>query len=1457
MASIIVAQQGEPSDSELSDHFDALPLRSIHPQTPDSCDAALFNGQEDQEVADPQNIPVSGPTDTVIPRPHGVSNIPQQTRSQYAALPNEDVIEEADYDPHPTESSTGDLTSVNKLFWRPSTLRWPVLLSTLIVALVLGLGVIFLLVYSAANDGLGPDDGSAAVLFGWRFVPTLVTVLYAILTTMTFNDARRTEPFAQMSHVLGASSASSVFKKPEQWWSILGNSLRKHKNHGSPNYLLPVAVLVNVISSLLINTLSSALLQSQLVELVSHVPFTRYGISQDQPIRMAANDLIYFRTIGSILQNLTTSAWLTDRYAVVPFSPSSDSVNLGTAVTDRAQQWQSNATVLSLELNCEKMNIHSSIWSKSLDFHSLLLTDTHGCEAGINGYSQYLTKSGGGSWFAPPNFTVPVWDDGNDEGALYYNSTQQCNGRQIILSTNGPWQGETINSWNEFFKAAAWSCQTTYYAATMPVTASTAANGTILEINDAAFDAGRSLLQNTILDQTSFDAAFLDKNWTSMLYTANPTGQANFGGVSALLAALYDFDPARMIDADSVAENARRIKQHFLGEMVLATVTDNKPILQAGQVIDTQRRVVVNLPIGISLAVLFIISAGLVAAAWFLSIRRPLNLHNDPSSVAAVVKLIDGNTLIQGCSKTLDPDKVGGLYERLGSTRHFLLDGSLSSIKSLAENSENDNTPHMPSRDWRPFAVRRLGGLLLLLLLALIFAGILTLFILASTTGLYESAFTYRTDLALSSTHLFTLAPYSIVPTFLAVAVSLWWDSLDETFRRLQPYVAMAQKAVPASPNIGLSYLSTYSIGSVAKALWRRHWLVTVVSGGGVLAQVLTVSMSALWQRTDGSRPGDMNLIRNLEPRTQPFEYIYLVGNAMGGGDPTGQTTLSSFYGNLSTNWLYSATMQLVYNGSEPAWSRDGWSFVPVNLSSIVDSHIYKKTPSVNTSTSSAGSGSLKSVNVTLTTPAVRATMECSSIESANNPSNWATEWDLTDPSVWNVSVNPTGLQKGFGINMQMELGQDAAFSTTPILSRERTLLCCLNLSSTAGGSSAIGYWSINYKQGQVYDFESDSGPYPRNLTIKWIRGTAVQQYYLMNSSYEFSRGEGEDFRRLIWQEAPKMSALNCQPRIQWTNASVTVDMTTGQVWQYIIADTPEAFDWPWSDVYLPHKYSGPGDDPAAGNFHDQITVSYGVLFQDALLFASDLQILWPSGGSMDSQVEDLNDKNFNIRLPQQGLNTDLMSYSMYQLANGDLDVLMDPTQMAALGGKVFTTFFQHFISASVTPSGGWGFQKIGSTLAPDLGPALDSIGSSVLSTYQDQNTSLTSDTRVPVHVEIEVEVLQMSPAAVYVSLSILFVLGLITLLVYLLGYRYFRHLRHDFDNLASVVALVYDSPKLQAWVRTHPDPRQWGGSLRTSGVAADMPLVRLGTFIGTAGHERWGIEIVDEGVDEKKCRQL
>lgn len=715
---------GTSARSGDSDRYDALPLRTIDEEHSETETTALSSRYIDESENETDSLPLRRNLEALSPQrsrhqvlPFAASNEPlvghvdrspvlmQSTstapnvrRSQYVTLSMVDAGDDSNTPSGPTTAfAAPSPKGLKEPSWRPFALRRPALLATLLISLILGFVVIVLLAYSTVQKGLGTDGGSSAVLFGWRFSPTLVAVLYALLPTMIFDDALITEPFAQMSHPSGAPSATSILKRPRQWWNVLVDSFKRRQNHGRVNYFLLSTVLVNMISSLLISPLSSALLQSQSVQLVSQVPISQFTMSEGEPVLMAANDLVYFRTIGNVLQNLDTTAWLTDQYLVIPWWPSSSESNLGTTLMDTTQQWNASAQVLSVELECEPMNIHKASWTKNFtdpdtgedrptNFRSLLLTDSKGCKAGINGYNQRFT-AGGGSWFAPPNLVLPVWDDSDDENEWdhYHNSTSQCVGRQIILATSGNWQG-TTGLFNPDLKAGAWSCQSMFYAANMSVNASTTTTGTTVLVDDATFKARRQPVPNIVIDQERFETAFLHKNWTSMIYTADVNGQDSYGGPSALLAALHNFDSASLIDSGAVVKSAQKVRQRFLGEMVMATIAENAvESSQTGQITDTQRRVIVNVPVAIALAVLFIVTSALIAAVLFLSSRRNLNLHHNPGSVAAVVKLIEGNTVIRDYFHAQNQRKAPGLDDSLVNSTPFLNDGSIASVKGITD----------------------------------------------------------------------------------------------------------------------------------------------------------------------------------------------------------------------------------------------------------------------------------------------------------------------------------------------------------------------------------------------------------------------------------------------------------------------------------------------------------------------------------------------------------------------------------------------------------------------------------------------------------------------------------------------------------------------------------------------------------------------------------------------------
>lgn len=154
--------------------------------------------------------------------------------------------------------------------------------------------------------------------------------------------------------------------------------------------------------------------------------------------------------------------------------------------------------------------------------------------------------------------------------------------------------------------------------------------------------------------------------------------------------------------------------------------------------------------------------------------------------------------------------------------------------------------------------------------LALILTALLVLNVFSSRSQLSQKAFTYQADVSKFGLSFSTFAPISIAPTLLSVIITLWWDQLDMTFRLLQPYISMSRGPTPIRSGAGLTYRSKTWIGAAVKAGVHRHWVLFFVAIGSTLCQVLTVSMSALFERKSDFVVHEAVLNRTLEARQVP-----------------------------------------------------------------------------------------------------------------------------------------------------------------------------------------------------------------------------------------------------------------------------------------------------------------------------------------------------------------------------------------------------------------------------------------------------------------------------------------------------------------------------------------------------------------------------------------------------------
>ena len=134
--------------------------------------------------------------------------------------------------------------------WKPFSMRWPYLLSLIILSLALGVAV-EVLYRSSTHKPLvtfqSPSEIPGAEYFAIKFLPMILAVLYGVLWQVTNFEVMRLEAFYQMSKEGGALAAESINVDYLGQFNLFRPFRALHCKH--------YAVAISSIASLLANTL--------------------------------------------------------------------------------------------------------------------------------------------------------------------------------------------------------------------------------------------------------------------------------------------------------------------------------------------------------------------------------------------------------------------------------------------------------------------------------------------------------------------------------------------------------------------------------------------------------------------------------------------------------------------------------------------------------------------------------------------------------------------------------------------------------------------------------------------------------------------------------------------------------------------------------------------------------------------------------------------------------------------------------------------------------------------------------------------------------------------------------------------------------------------------------------------------------------------------------------------------
>ncbi|KAF1974355.1 hypothetical protein BU23DRAFT_531901 [Bimuria novae-zelandiae CBS 107.79] len=464
--------------------------------------------------------------------------------------------------------------------WLPLTLRKPFLLLLAATSFIIVMVITVLCWYSAQHRGIANDDGSPALFFAWRYVPTIIAVLYAQCCIMVAADVKRTEPFARMAHPDRIECQHTLLYVPKPWWKSVYIWMFKKRRGGPTARVLTLSSVAAAVASLVISTLSSSFFTTSEFIIRQSVPLQRQVLGSNGTISLAPRRDTYLHTISGFLRNTSTSMWVSDSYMVVPFVPGVDNDTKSGSLPDGV--WEAETKVLQMTYDCASMTMTdkdpvnitlssdeqgsvgmSGSWVVPAAPKGFKLVSEDGCALRVQSPIYYegnssiraetgdlmddFTEYGGALWTNMSDSYASWTDLIEDEGrqpnnvagqdpllnqwtrTFIYDLTNECRGRDLLLATP-PWYTNNIpdemtnnerRQWQDQywanFSARALVCSPAYHEANMLVTASVGGSHSHITFNTSDHERLRKPIANTSLDLHHLNDLAFTKDWPKYL----------------------------------------------------------------------------------------------------------------------------------------------------------------------------------------------------------------------------------------------------------------------------------------------------------------------------------------------------------------------------------------------------------------------------------------------------------------------------------------------------------------------------------------------------------------------------------------------------------------------------------------------------------------------------------------------------------------------------------------------------------------------------------------------------------------------------------------------------------------------------------------------------------------------------------------------------------------------------
>ena len=595
-------------------------------------------------------------------------------------------------------------------------------------------------------NGLGDDNGSNILLFGWRFSPTLIAVIYIQVLSVAHYDIVRTEPFSKLARQGGAGTNETILQSMEPWWNTLTQGFRRRQNGGTVNILLVCTSLMAMLSTLFMSPLSSSLLISLSTNLESEIPFKRVTLAS-QPLLFSSSLSTYLHTTGQLFHNLSANGWNLGHHTVLPFWPSEKNLDYLSSGTVGTSNWTGLTTVFSSEYECTASTVARSFATKKFTAQT---SNTPGAEEYRNGTSRMITSvfnSDGGCWYQIDETTMPKissmvlhnktvsWTRWSEEvytvipnnlitgpasrfspginfttNSSYYSvlghsgptspyirfdRSVGCDNNDLILFAHRNWNASSYGQPPESellanYTLHGWSCNPQLYMADILVDVAVNDGQFTVSFEEEVFEKNRLPVPIEVINVSHVLDLFHSKMWESCLTV--PSFECR--NLSTTLCNLHNDNFSIPDNHVELPQIARNIFRRFYAELLRSSLSlqGNTGVndFQGKQRV-LRKRVVVIQAVGITLAVLFSTNAILIilinrcSRHW----NRPLKLESDPASVVCTITLAARGSINRANWASLVLVSKKTMAVVLKGNKYYTLDSGLQELAQEGTTSKN------------------------------------------------------------------------------------------------------------------------------------------------------------------------------------------------------------------------------------------------------------------------------------------------------------------------------------------------------------------------------------------------------------------------------------------------------------------------------------------------------------------------------------------------------------------------------------------------------------------------------------------------------------------------------------------------------------------------------------------------------------------------------------------------